>query len=103
MVNYMYNGRNQTSFKFCSHLISANKSTLAYCLKYHDWLSQCPQKCVFYQKGNPGILNDLKTKMYNFECLYFTNGDTGKGDYLCQLFKQKNPLCEPCQFAKMND
>jgi hypothetical protein len=102
-VYYMDNGRNNPSFKTCRHLISTNKLSLVYCLKYHEWLSQCPQKCAYYQKGDPGNLNDLETKRYNIECLYFTNIDTENGDYMCQLFKQNNPLCEPCQFAKMND
>ena len=96
-------GRNSPSFKTCEYLISTNKPSLAYCLKYHDWLNQCPQKCAYYQNGDPKSLDDLKTKMYNFECLYFTNSETEKGSYMCQLFKQNNPLCEPCQFAKMSD
>ena len=96
-------GRNNQSFKACSHLIFTNKLSLIYCLKYHDWLSQCPRKCAYYQKGNPGNIDKLETKMYNFECLYFTNSDTEAGSYMCQLFKQNNPLCEPCQFAKMSD
>ena len=99
-VYLLMSERNKSAFKQCSNLISTKNTTLAFCIKFHEWLDQCPQKCGFYQEGSIGKIDELKSKNYNFECHYFTHSTLISGEYRCKLFEQDNPLCESCKFVK---
>ncbi len=89
-----------TPFKRCNHLVSTSTS-LAYCIKYHEWMTKCPKKCGYFEEGPPGNLDDLKKEKFNPECFYFSKSDTNNSIYQCKLFKQENPMCESCQYLKI--
>jgi hypothetical protein len=82
-----------TPFKQCTNLVSTSTS-LAYCIKYHEWITKCPNKCGFFEEGSPGNLDNLKKEKFNPEC-------ADNSIYQCKLFKQENPMCESCQYLKL--
>jgi hypothetical protein len=90
------------SFESCTYLASTSTS-IAYCIKYHEWINKCPNKCGFFEEGTPGNIQDLKKQKFNPECLYFARSETDKSIYQCKLFKQDNPMCESCQYLKLPD
>jgi hypothetical protein len=89
-----------TPFRQCTNLVSTSTS-LAYCIKYHEWITKCPNKCGFFEEGSPGNLDDLKKEKFNPECFYFARSDADNSIYQCKLFKQENPMCESCQYLKL--
>lgn len=89
------------SFKICSFLAKADNESLAYCLKYHEWIRTCPKKCVFFHEGEVRKISDLKSKKFVFECIYFSLDNETLNYPWCDLFSQKNPFCESCQFTKI--
>ncbi|MHA2176371.1 MAG: hypothetical protein ACXABI_16225 [Candidatus Hodarchaeales archaeon] len=91
------------SFSRCTFLAESDSKSLAYCLKYHEWIRTCPNKCAFFHEGESQQISGFREKKFNFECIYFTLDEEALNYHWCSLFSQKNPFCESCQFAKIEE
>jgi hypothetical protein len=79
---------------------------IAYCLRFHDWLDQCPRKCQEYIHGEVGKIIETERKRFNIECLYFSRKLQNNGSspiYYCNLLLQEDPFCYSCQFPSYKE
>ncbi|MFX0050563.1 MAG: hypothetical protein ACFE8U_04655 [Candidatus Hermodarchaeota archaeon] len=96
-------------FNHCIHLhesLYKKHVIIAYCLKFHDWLDQCPKKCQEYVHGEVGKIIDIERKRFNIECLHFNRkfGNNGSSPiYYCSLMMQEDPFCHSCQFPSYKE
>lgn len=91
-------------FKRCIYLTATRTGTIAYCLKYREWINTCPAKCGYCEAGTTGTMEEVREKKFNMECKRFTRVKTKEGEvkYFCTLYLQEAPFCEKCLFAEID-
>ncbi|NHJ02474.1 MAG: hypothetical protein EAX86_10090 [Candidatus Heimdallarchaeota archaeon] len=95
--------KNCMMYKFCQFLLTTKAETIAYCLKYREYINQCPDKCLFFLHGSSGSMEEVSTNNFLYNCLYFSRSkeeNTNSIRYFCELYEMDNPLCKSCQFPK---
>lgn len=96
-------------FNRCIHLLVSKDQKqviIAYCLRFREWLNQCPKSCQEYTSGEAGKIIDTEQKKFNIKCLHFnrisqSNGSSPK--YHCNLMMQEDPYCYSCQFPSYKE
>lgn len=86
-------------FNRCIHLLKS--PDLAYCLRFREWLNQCPKRCQEHSPGEIGGIAETEQKKYNIECLHFSRREPNDGSnpvYFCNLMMQESPFCYSCHF-----
>jgi hypothetical protein len=92
----------KTEFRHCLKLLDIKDNPLSYCIVYKEWINHCPPKCGYFEEGEVGMIENVKKRKLDYECLYFSRNSKNM-DYICILFEQESPFCESCQFSRYKD
>ena len=89
-------------YKDCFFLLTSNDGSIGFCLKFKLWNEPCPPRCALFTPDKIGSLEEAQSKKYDIDCIDFTRIDHDKDQtvYYCNLYRQKEPLCQSCGFHR---
>ncbi|MHA1972538.1 MAG: hypothetical protein ACTSW1_06085 [Candidatus Hodarchaeales archaeon] len=87
-------------FKICLSLIDCGITS--YCLKYREWIEDCPVYCPYYSSGRTSQCEEYRVKGFDIACIHLQRKKVSDGEiaFYCTQLDEREPQCKECTLAE---